>query len=73
MVLALAVLESDQLGRSVMVHLARRAGTYVLMMNVRRSVVDRECPSMFAAYGPYVARPLDANYWRAQRQADLGS
>ena len=40
-----------------MVHLARRADTYVLAMNVRRSVADCECPLIIAASGPCVARP----------------
>jgi hypothetical protein len=46
----------DQLGRSVMAYLARRAGTSVLLMKVRRSVDDRECPPIIAASGPCVAR-----------------
>ena len=46
----------DQLGRSVWVHLARRANTYALVTRVRRSVVNHDCPPVTMASGPYMAR-----------------
>ena len=42
--------------------LARRADTYVLVMNVRRSVVDRECPLFVVASGPCVARHVRSDH-----------
>ena len=47
---------SYQLGRSVLVSLARPAETYALVTHVRRSAVTRECPSIIVASGPGVAR-----------------
>jgi hypothetical protein len=50
----------DQLGRSVLVHLARRAGTSALVRNVRQTLADRECPLVAVASGPCVAHGLTA-------------
>jgi hypothetical protein len=55
-----------------MVHVARRACTYALVMNVWRSVPDREYPLIIVAAGPYVVRPLDANYRRVPGRDELG-
>ena len=52
--------QDDQLGRTVIVLLARRAGMSVLAIKVWLSVVDRQCPLVLAASGPYVARGLTA-------------
>jgi hypothetical protein len=47
---------SYQLGRSVLVSLARPAGTCALVTHVRRSAVNRECPPIIVASDPGVAR-----------------
>jgi hypothetical protein len=39
-----------------MAHPAQPAGTYALVVDVRRSVVDRQCPLVVVVSGPYVAR-----------------
>jgi hypothetical protein len=63
------VSDYHQLGRSVMLHLARRAVLQMLVKGVARSVIDRKCPLAIAASGPYVARygsdPSLVSYRRA--------
>jgi hypothetical protein len=68
----IASFRHHQLGRPGMVHVARRACTYALVMNVWRSVPDREYPLIIVAAGPYVVRPLDANYRRVPGRDELG-
>ena len=52
----MASLLHDQLGRTVIVYLARPADTYALVPKVCVIVVNRECPFIVAASGSCVAR-----------------
>jgi hypothetical protein len=63
---------SYQLGRSVLVSLARPAGTYALVTHVRRSVVNRECPPIIVASGPAVVRARTRGLFvpKPSREAD---